>query len=190
MYVKVCTPVDLDQLIELVLPVTKIYGIDTISTGWQAKHVESIRYWLDNPAQARIVAAFSQDKILGFCAQTFSNESPRWLLNLCYISEINNRNQFNASKIGGPLVDALIEGAEERGKFEFFYCVRDSGRKRLDMTLAATKFTSQSYEIENFEILPPFTSSKSAKIAESILGSVNGKNKKTIIIRRGFKKHE
>lgn len=185
MKTKICTKEDYAELVELIKPVKTIYGVDTISTGWQERHFEFLKVALDNP-YINVVAATNDEKIVGFCVQSFF-DTPRWSLSLCYISESPDKNQFNASKIGGPLLDKLIELAEERGKFEFFYAVRDSGRKRLDMTLASST-VANDYTIKDIEILPPFTPSKYEKVAEVLLGHINGKNAKTIVIRHAYRK--
>ena len=186
--VRTCTSEDYALLTGLIEPIRYIYGIDTVETGWKKRHLELLKTWLvaDN---AHVVGAFDGDVPVGFCAQTFSTTG-RWLLNLCYISEQAGKNQFNASKVGGPMVDALIVEAERRGLYEFFYCVRDAGRRRLDMTLESTQLAINNYVIEDLEILPPMTPSKHPRIAEAILGMVNGRNKKTVVVRRGYRKNE
>jgi hypothetical protein len=188
MKIRICTKDDYAELTEVIKPVKTIYGVDTISTGWQDRHFQFLETALENPYINVVAATTDDNKMLGFCVQSFF-DTPRWSLSLCYISESPDKNQFNASKIGGPLLDKLIELAETRGKYEFYYAVRDSGRKRLDMTLSSASIAN-AYVIRDIEVLPPFTPSKYEKVAEILLGHINGKNAKTIVIRHAYRNEQ
>jgi hypothetical protein len=182
---------ELDVLLKIMEPYTSIYGIDTVSTGWKQTHINFVTNALENPKWIPnwnvVVAVDENDIILGFCLQLIYPNHYKWLLKLTYISEKENINQYNASKIGGVMLDKLVELAEEKGKFEFYYVVRDSGTKRLNMTLSNTKIVAEKYHIYNYLVLPPFTPSTDKGVV-NMLGHVNGNNTKTIIIRHGHLK--
>jgi hypothetical protein len=172
-------------------PYTTIYGIDTISNGWKQTHINCVINALTNPKWIPnwnvVVAVDETDTILGFCLQRIYTNHHRWLLKITYISAKENINQYNASKIGGVMLDKLVELAEERRKFEFYYVVRDSGTKRLSMTLSNTKIVAEKYHIYNYLVLPPFTLTTDKRIIK-MLGHINGNNTKTIIVRHGHLK--
>lgn len=178
---------ELPVLLNIMEPYTTIYGIDTISTGWKQTHIKIVTNALTNPLWNVVVAVDETDTILGFCVQRIYPNHHKWLLKITYISTKENLNQYNASKIGGVMMDKLVELAEEKGKFEFYYVVRDSGTKRLNMTLSNTKIVAEKYHIYNYLVLPPFTPSTDKSVSK-MLGHVNGNNTKTIIIRHGHLK--
>jgi hypothetical protein len=127
-----------------------------------------------------------EENILGACFQSFMSNS--WILRFCYIRQLENKNQYNASKIGGVMLDKLCEIAEERGLTKFYYAVRDSGNKRLSLTLTATDMVNQRYDIIDIEKIPAMTKTTNELTAKYILSSTNGLNKKPIIIRCGYLK--
>jgi hypothetical protein len=178
---------DFDAMVLIIMSYDKVYGADSVSTGLQDHHIELLKLTLTNPIFGSVVAENDNGTIVGFCIQKFII-GKLWILNICYIAKLDEINQYNASKIGGLMLDKLIEDAEAKDIFEFWYAVRDSGKKRLGLTLAVTENTRERYEFIDEETLPPLTKSTNEKIATNILGIMNGKNTKAIIIRHGVLK--
>jgi hypothetical protein len=187
MKVRLCNQEDVNALISVVNHFDSIYGIDMDSSGIREVHINNIIQGVSSPTE-NIVAAFDEnDNILGYCLQRFSKLNPVWFIINCYIlPSSNNVNQYNASKIGGRLVELMVTLAEERNTFEFYYIVRDIGNKRLLMTLNATDSVKERYTFEDIEHIPPFSESK-FKFIKNMAGLLtSGKNPKPLIVRKGF----
>lgn len=178
---------DLDTLLKIMEPYTNIYGVNVIENGARQNHINLIIKSFTDPDWNTVVAVDENNKILGFCVQGIFPSHHKWLLKITYISAPENLNQFNASKIGGVMMDKLVELAEQRGKYEFYYIVRDIGTTRLKMTLSNTKIVAEKYHIYDYLIIPPYTPATEERVIK-MLGSLNGKNKKTIIVRHGHLK--
>jgi hypothetical protein len=66
--------------------------------------------------------------------------------------------------------------------------VRDSGTKRLNLTLGATETVREKYEFIDIEHIPPLTKTSLELVEKHILTLTNGMNKKPIVIRKGYLK--
>jgi myo-inositol-1-phosphate synthase len=191
MKVRLCTKNDINSLVNVVNYFDSIYGIELDSYGIREGHIRNFHRVLENTSNdANIVAAFDDDNnILGYCLQTFATNKPVWFIINCYILPINKDvNQYNASKIGGKLVEFMVNLAEERNIFEFYYVVRDIKNVRLSMTLNATDTVKEKYNIDDIEYIPPLTESKFYFVREYIMALTNGKNRKSLILRKGYLK--
>jgi hypothetical protein len=187
MKIRLCIQEDITALISVVNHFDSIYGINLDSSGIREAHIRNIIRGVDDP-DSNIVAAFDENNnILGYCFQKFSKVKPVWFIVNCYILPIDeNTNQYNASKIGGKLIEGMVDLAEEKSIFEFYYIVRDIGNKRLSMTLNATERVKEKYTFEDIEHIPPFSESK-FEFVKNIVGSLtSGKNPKPLIVRKGF----
>jgi hypothetical protein len=158
-----------------------------ITSGIRDFHKTLLEDSFDSNQNVIIAAVDSQDKILGYCLQCFTPAN-NWVIGCCYIAVREGETQYNASKIGGKILEAMCNNAESRNCFEFYYVVRDIGRKRLNMTLNATTSVQEKYIIDDIETIPPFTNTQNKKIAQYVLGNMNGKNAKSVIIRHGYLK--
>ena len=176
---------DTSALLKIMESYTKIYGIDTISSGLRQIHIESIERSFTDHDMNTVVAVDSDQTILGFCVQQISKNYDRWHLQITYISQ---SNRYNSSEIGGIMMDKLVALAEEQGKYEFVYVVRDIEDHRLKQTLSYTVLLKEKYHIYDYLVIPPLTIITDKKI-EKILGAVNGKNTKTIVIRHAHVKN-
>jgi hypothetical protein len=190
MEVRVCNPLDVPELINLINQFDSIYGIDLDSSGIRQAHINNIIECTEESNVDNVVAVFDHNKkMLGYCVQKFSKTKPIWFIVNCYILPIaENINQYNASKIGGKLVEYMIELAEQRSAFEFFYIVRDFKNKRLSMTLDATDTIKEKYIFEDIDHIPPFGESKFKFVKNGVGSLTAGKNPKPLIVRRGYLK--
>jgi hypothetical protein len=190
MEVRVCNPLDVPELINLINQFDSIYGIDLDSSGIRQVHINNIIECTEESNVDNVVAVFDHNKkMLGYCVQKFSKTKPIWFIVNCYILPIaENINQYNASKIGGKLVEYMIELAEQRSAFEFFYIVRDFKNKRLSMTLDATDTIKEKYIFEDIDHIPPFGESKFKFVKNGVGSLTAGKNPKPLIVRRGYLK--
>jgi hypothetical protein len=187
MYARSSLEKDIPSIIGIINSYETMYGIDLTASGLRDKHIQSVSdHTPPTETDQIIVAVDKEENILGLCFQRFTPRS--WILSYCYIRQLEDKNQYNASKIGGLMLDKLCESAEERGITKFYYAVRDSGNKRLAMTLTATDMVNQRYEFSDIERLPPMTKTTNELTAKHILSSTNGLNKKPIIIRCGYLK--
>lgn len=190
MEVRVCNPLDVDELITIINQFDSIYGINLDTSGIRQAHINNIVECTKESSVDNVVAVFDNNsKMLGYCVQKFSKTKPVWFIVNCYILPISeNVNQYNASKIGGKLVEYMITLAEQRGLFEFCYIVRDSKNKRLSMTLESTDTIKEKYSFEDVDYIPPFGESK-FKFVKNVIGTLTtGKNTKPLVVRRGYLK--
>ena len=187
MYARYSETKDLAGIISLIMTHDKMYGMDIVESGLRDRHIDSVHRTIVPTAERKIVVVVDGDeKVLGMCLQVIGKKA--WILRYCYIRSIDDRNQFNASKIGGLLLEKLCESGEEAGITDFYYAVRDSGTKRLNLTLDATKTVSEKYEFIDIEHIPPLTKSSLELVEKHILMLTNGMNKKPIVIRKGYLK--
>jgi hypothetical protein len=190
MEVRLCNPLDVDELITIINQFDSIYGINLDTSGIRQVHINNVIECTNESSPENVVAVFDDNKkMLGYCVQKFSTTKPIWFIANCYILPISeNVNQFNASKIGGKLVEYMIDLAEQRGAFEFYYIVRDSKNKRLLMTLDATDTIKEKYIFEDIDNIPPFGESKFKFVKNGIGAFTAGKSPKPLIVRRGYLK--
>jgi hypothetical protein len=187
MYARLALKNDIFDIVEIINSYETMYGIDLTTSGLRDKHIKLINDYIPNTETAQVMVVVNEEEhVLGFCFQGFVDKS--WLLAFCYIRQLANKNQFNASKIGGLLLDKLCESAEEREIYKFYYAVRDSDSKRLSFTLSVTKMVNHRYGFVDIEKIPVMTKTTNALIEKYILGLSNGLNKKPIIIRHGYLK--
>lgn len=187
MYARSSLEKDIPNIIGIINSYETMYGINLTESGLRDKHIQLVRNHTPANELAQIIVAIDQEEnVLGLCFQSFTDKN--WILGFCYIRQLIDKNQYNASKIGGLLLDKLCESAEERGITKFYYAVRDSGNKRLSLTLTATDMVNQRYEIIDIEKILPMTKTTNELTAKYILSSTNGLNKKPIIIRCGYLK--
>lgn len=187
MRTRLCGPDDLPAMIRILNSYKFLYGIDMDSSGIRELHTRLLTNGVNHPRMSVIAAVDDLDNILGYCLQWFTPNN-NWIIRCCYIDHREGETQYNASKIGGKILEALCLNAESRNYFSFYYVVRDIGRKRIGMTLNATDLVKEKYNIDDIEYLAPFESSKNEKTAQYILGQLNGKNVKPVIIRHGYLK--
>jgi predicted N-acetyltransferase YhbS len=187
MYTRLALEQDIPNIIDLINSHEYMYGINLKESGLREKQIQIIHKYLqpDQIGQS-VVAVDDEENVLGICVQSFGTKA--WILEFCYIRQLLGKNQYNASKIGGVLMDKLCECAEDRGLGTFYYAVRDSKNKRLSLTLSATANLGQRYEFKDIEKIPPLTKTTNELVAKYILGTTNGLNKKPIIIRCGYLK--
>jgi hypothetical protein len=155
------------------------------SFGIRELHTKVLTNSVNHPRLSVIAAVDDLDNILGYCVQWFVTNDC-WIIRCCYIDHREGETQYNASKIGGKILEAMCLNAESKNYFNFYYVVRDIGRKRINMTLNATDLVKEKYNIDDIEYISPFTTSKNDKTAQYILGRLNGKNPKPLIIRHGY----
>lgn len=187
MYARYSEPRDLNGIIALILSYDKIYGMDIVENGLRDRHITSVQQTIvPTPEKKIVVVVDDNEEILGMCLQFIGQRA--WLLRFCYIRSIENRNQFNASKIGGLLLEMLCKSGEEAGVTDFYYAVRDTGTKRLNLTLSATETIKEKYEFVDIEYIPPMTRTSLELVEKHILALTNGMNKKPIVIRKGYLK--
>jgi hypothetical protein len=190
MEVRLCNSSDVTELINVINQFDSIYGINLDTSGIRQAHISNIIECTEESNIDNVVAIFDDNKkMLGYCVQKFSKTKPIWFIVNCYILPIaENVNQYNASKIGGKLVEYMVSLAEHRSAFEFCYIVRDFKNKRLSMTLDATDTVKEKYAFEDIDHIPPFGESK-FKFVKNGVGSLTvGKNTKPLIVRRGYLK--
>ena len=178
---------DIPDIIDIMNSYDTMYGIDLTSSGLREKQIKLVKDYISPSTYAQVIVAVDEeDKVLGLCFQIFVINS--WVISFCYIRQIVGKNQYNSSKIGGVLLDKLCESAEERGFTKFYYAVRDSDNKRLNMTLSATEMVNQRYEFVDIEKIPALTKTSNQLTAKYILSATDGLNKRPIIIRHGYLK--
>jgi len=188
MLIRFCTPTDLPKIIDIVNSYQYFYGMDAVQSGTRELHLRLLSTSFENDKKEIFGGFDDNGNLLGFCLQDFSFEG-KWVIRHCYIASQKGVTQYNASKLGGKLLEAMCYNAELRNVFEFFYVVRDtSNKKRLGMTLDATDTVKEKYIIEDIEHIPAFTRSSNGKIGAAMLGRLNGKNEKPIIVRYGHLK--
>lgn len=187
MKTRLCGAEDLPDMIRILNSYKFLYGIDMDSSGIREFHKNSLITGVNNPNMSVIAAVDDSDNILGYCLQRFTPTNC-WIIRCCYIDHREGETQYNASKIGGQILEAMCLNAEFKNYFNFYYVVRDIGRKRVEMTLNATDLVKEKYNIDDIEYISPFTTSKNDRTVQHILGRLNGKNPKPLIIRHGYLK--
>lgn len=190
MKVRLCNSNDVNALISVLNHFNSIYGIDLDSSGIRQVHLDNINYCVLEDNDDNIVAAFDDDgKILGYCVQKFAKAKPIWFIVNCYILPLSkDLNQYNASKIGGKLIEAMVDLAEAKNVFEFCYIVRDVGTKRLSMTLDSTDKVKDRYVFEDIDHIPPYGESKFQFVKNGMGSLTMGKNPKPLIVRHAYLK--
>jgi hypothetical protein len=187
MYARLALEQDIPNIVDLINSHEYMYGINLKESGLQEKQIQIIsNYMQPDQIGQSVVALDDNENLLGVCVQSFGTTS--WILEFCYIRQLLGKNQYNASKIGGVLMDKLCEYAEEKGFNKFYYAVRDSENKRLSLTLSATTSVGKRYEFKDVEKIPPLTKTANKLVAKYILGTTNGLNRKPIVIRCGYLK--
>jgi len=187
MYARPALEKDVPNMIRIINSYETMYGIDLTTSGLRDKHIQLVTDYAPPTETAQVIVAVdAEENVLGLCLQSFTGKN--WILGFCYIRQLADKNQYNASKIGGLILDKLCECAEERGVTKFYYAVRDSSNKRLALTLTATDMVSQRYEIIDIEKIPAMTKTTNELTAKYILSTTDGLNRKPIIIRCGYLK--
>jgi hypothetical protein len=187
MYARPALEKDIPNMIRIINSYETMYGIDLTTSGLRDKHIQLVTDHAPPTKAAQVIVAVDEEEhVLGLCLQSFTGKS--WILAFCYIRQLADTNQYNASKIGGLILDKLCECAEERGVTKFYYAVRDSSNKRLALTLTATDMVNQRYDIIDIEKIPPMTKTTNELTAKYILSTTDGLNRKPIIIRCGYLK--
>ncbi len=178
---RTATTDDLDQITRLVETYDRIYGINSVDSGLRDVHLAAIRHGIDKLYNLRTIVATDDDgAVVGVCVQQFLGSV--WILRITYISAAGNK--FNASRVGGPMMDDMCKHAESLGYFVFYYVVRDSGTKRLDMTLSNAEHLRTQYTIEDIEFIAPMTASTDENVRKYITGVTTGKNLKPLVVRK------
>jgi hypothetical protein len=187
MYARPALENDIPNMIRIINSYETMYGIDLTTSGLRDKHIQLVTDYAPPTEAAQVIVAVDEEEnVLGLCLQSFTGKN--WILGFCYIRQLADKNQYNASKIGGLILDKLCECAEERGVTKFYYAVRDSSNKRLALTLTATDMVNQRYDIIDIEKIPPMTKTTNELTAKYILSTTDGLNRKPIIIRCGYLK--
>jgi hypothetical protein len=187
MYARPALENDIPNMIRIINSYETMYGIDLTTSGLRDKHIQLVTDYAPPAETAQVIVAVDEEEnVLGLCLQSFTGKN--WILGFCYIRQLADKNQYNASKIGGLILDKLCECAEERGVTKFYYAVRDSSNKRLALTLTATDMVNQRYDIIDIEKIPPMTKTTNELTAKYILSTTDGLNRKPIIIRCGYLK--
>jgi hypothetical protein len=187
MYARPALENDIPNMIRIINSYETMYGIDLTTSGLRDKHIQLVTDYAPPTETAQVIVAVDEEEnVLGLCLQSFTGKN--WILGFCYIRQLADKNQYNASKIGGLILDKLCECAEERGVTKFYYAVRDSSNKRLALTLTATDMVNQRYDIIDIEKIPPMTKTTNELTAKYILSTTDGLNRKPIIIRCGYLK--
>jgi hypothetical protein len=187
MYARPALEKDVPNMIRIINSYETMYGIDLTTSGLRDKHIQLVTDYAPPTEAAQVIVAVDEEEnVLGLCLQSFTGKN--WILGFCYIRQLADKNQYNASKIGGLILDKLCECAEERGVTKFYYAVRDSSNKRLALTLTATDMVNQRYDIIDIEKIPPMTKTTNELTAKYILSTTDGLNRKPIIIRCGYLK--
>lgn len=159
-----------------------------ISSGIRDMHLKIISEYYNWPNKYIVAAIDDNESVLGFCLQEFTVSMSSWAIRCCYIAHREGETQYNASKIGGKILEAMCDHAETLGVTKFFYVVRDIGTKRLNMTLNASEHLKDKYDIKDLEYIAPLTKSNNEIVNTWLLIDVAGKNTKPLIIRGGFLK--
>lgn len=185
MHARIATPDDLPQILEIVLSHTTQYGVDIVTSGIRDRHIDHLTKIITNTYESKFkkfaVVTISDDRIVGVCTQTIYNKA--WWLHICYIRKDIHKNGFGDVDIGAQMFDLMCQLAEERGVYKLMYVVRDSGTKRLDLTISRTTWAKDNYTFQTLEELPPFTKSKIKFVENNFY--MNGENKKPVIVRFG-----
>lgn len=185
MEVRAATNDDLDQLIAMINACTSMYGIDMVASGLREHQIQCVHEGLNHLEKRTVIVAVDDNQtVLGMCIQRFLENA--WVLQLTYINAPGNK--FNASAIGGPMMDYMCKVAEARGLNTFYYVVRDSGTKRLDLTLAHAEYLKSNYDIKDIEYIPPYTETKFEKIKTYLTRHISGMNSKPLVVRQCDKK--
>jgi len=183
MHARIATQDDLPQILEIILSHTMQYGVDIASSGIRDRHIKHLIKIITSTYEGKFkkfaVVTISNDRVVGVCTQTIYNEA--WWLHICYIRKDIDKNGFGDVDIGALMFDLMCQLAEELGVYKLMYVVRDSGTKRLDLTISRTIWVKDNYTFQTLEELPPFTKSK-IKFVENNF-HMNGKNKKPVIVR-------
>ena len=145
MHARTALEKDIPNIIGIINSYETMYGIDLTESGLRDKHIQLVTDHIPPTALAQVIVVIDEENVLGLCFQSFTGKS--WILAFCYIRQLADKNQYNASKIGGLLLDELCKSAEDRGVTKFYYAVRDSGNKRLSLTLTATDIVRPRFEI-------------------------------------------
>lgn len=185
MHAKIATQEDLPQIIDIVMSHTRQYGVDLVTTGIRDRHIDHITKIITNTHKSKrkkfAVVTISDDRVVGVCTQTIYEEW--WWLNNCYIRKDTHKNGFGDVDIGAPMFDLMCQLAEEQGVYNLMYVVRDSGTKRLDLTMSRTVWAKENYIFKTLEELPPFTKTKFKFVEHNFY--MNGENRKPVIVRYG-----
>jgi len=179
---------DLTEILPIVDQYTNIWGIDIVTDGTKDRIKNNINDILEKKEPHRnIVVVLNDDKISGFGGQIVGQDA--WTLPFIFMQAKNYdpNNQY----YGGLIIEKMIEIAEELKVYKFYYVVREEKfgnvNKRLERILSVTPKTKQYYNFTTIETLPPYTKTTNEKVEKYLLANFNGKNKKRIAVRHGYR---
>lgn len=177
---------DLVQVQEIITSNTKMHGVDISKVTDKFVQMFATR----EPGKGSVCVVDSDGIIQGLVKVTWSDKLPIWFIDFAFMKHTADRNlvrhTITTSAIG---MEFLVDEAEKRGLYDFYYGVRDHLNHRLDMLTAASNKFKERYEISDIELLTPGQTSKFAAFdyARMLLGA---QNTKTVVIRHAHLRKE
>lgn len=180
---------DLDQIEEIVKSNPSMYGAD-ITKNHDCIIARFMGVPVENEPPSTPWCVEVDGVIQGLALQYWWNVLPVWSIGALFFKNNPGANQFNAVKLGAPLINAMCKCAESRGVNDFYYVVRDTIKSdRKNMSLNINPELESRYYLVDLFMLKPFQIPDSV-IYKNMLGLVQGRNTKSVVFRQGHLKNE
>ena len=178
---------DIDQAIEIIKSHNRMHGQDI--TLVQDKFIQA--FLLKDEWHASFCLVNEHDEVLGVVRSTFSENLPIWFIDFVFFKLPADNKNYNAiwRDWVSECYNAMIELGEKKGRFEFYYAIRDHDNKRLALLMEVNQHLRERYEVCDVEVLHPGETSKYATfgVLRKIL---DAKAKKITVIRHCHLKKE
>lgn len=183
---RICTKADGVDIERIILSNSSMYGL-TLKGKLHERHIELVEDAMLDKTKC-VVGVFREDRMVGLGLMKFSADLPLWYILVCYIEQFKDRTQFAAPVLGGVLFDGMLEIAEQKKYYDFYYVVRDHMSIRKNMTESHSVLLPR-YDMSDIEELPPLTKSKFATI-NYLLGDLALTHKRTVVVKSGWLRKE
>jgi hypothetical protein len=184
---RLCNDRDIDQAIDIIKSHTRMHGQDI--TYIQDKFIQA--FLLKDEWHASFCLVNEQDEVLGVLRSTFSENLPIWFIDFAFYKQPEDDKNYNSDWRDWTSVcfNAMIDLAEEKCRYEFYYAIRDQDNKRLALLLEVNHHLRERYEVCDVEVLKPGEVSKYATFG-MLRKILDAKARKTTVIRHCHLKKE
>lgn len=188
MYARFLIESDLPEIIKIFESQDTMYGVDIRYDRRELKD-RLFDLVVNSSERQALVGAFEDEQLVGFVAIMIFREQPFWRTSLMFFNKKIAAQPRLQIFTGSVLFEFMTKYAETQGVYEFFYVVRDSGRKRFNLTLNATRYVEERYLFVDLKAVKP-GEIPLLKFYRDLLGVTIGRNTKPVVIRQGFLKPE
>lgn len=171
-------PADLLAASEIVKMHKTMYGVEL-------NHEAYLKGLEESTIDTLSITIEDNNKIFGVAKQHWWAGMPAWSVGAMFFND--TRNSLDVLNAGKALFDFMTARAEEDGRYDFYYIVRDSGSARKDLSLNVNPGFAERYDIVDIEVIKPYQVSK-YKVFAGMMAGLSGKNTKTLVVRHGYLK--